>query len=152
MKIETDTRRNLVWRTAVPALAALGVVCVGIGAALSKPTTHSVNAQRKEVMSTKTYRKPPANELQKVLTPMQFEVTQNAATEPPFHNQFWDNHEAGLYVDVATGEPLFSSTDKFESGTGWPSFTRPVEPKRVTEKTDYKLGMPRTEVRSAAGS
>jgi peptide methionine sulfoxide reductase msrA/msrB len=78
-------------------------------------------------------------------------VTQHEATEPSFRNKFWDNHEPGLYVDVVTGEPLFSSTDKFESGTGWPSFTRPVEPNRVTAKEDYRLGMRRTEVRSAAG-
>jgi peptide methionine sulfoxide reductase msrA/msrB len=79
-------------------------------------------------------------------------VTQRDATEPPFRNTFWDNHSAGLYVDVATGEPLFSSTDKFESGTGWPSFTRPVEKGRVTSKTDITFGMARTEVRSHAGS
>jgi peptide methionine sulfoxide reductase msrA/msrB len=86
------------------------------------------------------------------LTAMQFEVTQNDATEPPFHNTFWDNHAAGIYVDVATGEPLFSSTDKFESGTGWPSFTKPIEDGRVVSKTDSTFGMTRTEVRSRAGS
>jgi peptide methionine sulfoxide reductase msrA/msrB len=83
---------------------------------------------------------------------MQYEVTQKDGTEPPFHNEFWDNHNAGLYVDVVTGEPLFSSTDKFESGTGWPSFTRPVEPGRVVDKSDRTIGMERTEVRSKAGS
>jgi peptide methionine sulfoxide reductase msrA/msrB len=97
------------------------------------------------------YVKPAQSELKRRLTRLQYEVTQNEATEPPFHNEFWNNHEPGLYVDVATGEPLFSSTDKFESGTGWPSFTRPIEDGRVVAKTDGSLGMVRTEVRSAAG-
>jgi peptide methionine sulfoxide reductase msrA/msrB len=104
-------------------------------------------------MGTKrVFTKPSDAELRSRLSPLEYEVTQHDATEPSFRNKFWDNHEAGLYVDVATGEPLFSSTDKFDSGTGWPSFTRPVEPHRVTTKEDYKLGMRRTEVRSAAGS
>ena len=103
-------------------------------------------------MSKTTYKKPSDEQLRKTLTPLQYEVTQRAATEPPFRNQYYDNHEAGLYVDVATGEPLFSSTDKFESGTGWPSFTRPVEAGRVVEETDSSHGMRRTEVRSQAGA
>ena len=103
-------------------------------------------------MSNTTYKKPSDEELRRKLTPIQYEVTQRAATEPPFRNPYWDNHEAGLYVDVATGEPLFSSTDKFESGTGWPSFTRPVEAARVTEKVDRAHGMTRTEVLSQAGA
>jgi peptide-methionine (R)-S-oxide reductase len=85
------------------------------------------------------------------LTPNQFEVTQNAATEPPFRNEFWDNHQDGIYVDIVSGEPLFSSTDKFDSGSGWPSFTRPIEPAHVVEKDDKTLWMKRTEVRSANG-
>ena len=93
-----------------------------------------------------SYVKPSEAELRAHLTPLAFEVTQNGATEPPFHNEFWDNHEAGLYVDVATGEPLFSSQDKFESGTGWPSFTRPVEADRVVPRSDSTFGMARTEV------
>ena len=103
-------------------------------------------------MSKTTYKKPDDEQLRKTLTPLEYEVTQRAATEPPFRNQYWNNHEAGLYVDVATGEPLFSSTDKFESGTGWPSFTRPVEKGRVVEETDASHGMRRTEVRSQAGA
>src|SRR4051812_37352362 len=83
---------------------------------------------------------------------MQYEARQKEGPEPPFHNEFWDNHGAGLYVDVATGEPLFSSTDKFDSGTGWPSFTRPVEDGRVTEHTDASHGMRRVEVQSRAGA
>src|SRR6185369_15106378 len=89
------------------------------------------------------------SDLQKKLTPEQYRVTQHEATERPFQNAYWDNHEAGIYVDVVSGEPLFSSTDKFESGTGWPSFTRPLVPENVTTKTDRTLGMSRTEVRSA---
>jgi methionine-R-sulfoxide reductase len=95
------------------------------------------------------YHKPPDAALHKALTAEQFEVTQHEGTEPPFHNAFWDNHEAGLYVDVVSGEPLFSSLDKFDSGTGWPSFTRPVAQGSVREKTDRSLFMSRTEVRSA---
>jgi methionine-R-sulfoxide reductase len=87
-------------------------------------------------------------ELKRRLTPIQYEVTQKEGTEPPFRNEYWDSHRPGIYVDVVSGEPLFSSKDKFDSGTGWPSFTRPLEKGNVREKTDYKLGLPRTEVRS----
>ena len=99
----------------------------------------------------RTYAKPSEAELKQRLSALQFEVTQNAATEPPFRNRYWDNHDAGLYVDVATGEPLFSSKDKFESGTGWPSFSKPIEPSRVVSHEDTTLGMTRTEVTSKAG-
>jgi len=85
------------------------------------------------------------------LTPLQFAVHQEAGTEPPFQNAFWDHHEPGLYVDVLSGEPLFTSLDKFDSGCGWPSFTRPVSPQSVVEKVDRSHGMVRTEVRSAVG-
>jgi peptide methionine sulfoxide reductase msrA/msrB len=103
------------------------------------------------VKDTRKYTKPDEKTLRQTLTPMQFEVTQADATEPPFRNPFWDNHDEGLYVDVATGEPLFSSRDKFDSGTGWPSFTRPVGDGRVVEKRDISYGMVRVEVRSQAG-
>ena len=89
-------------------------------------------------------------ELRQRLTPLQYEVTQHEATEPPFHNEFWDEHREGIYVDVVSGEPLFSSRDKFESGSGWPSFTRPLDPAAVAQRRDFKLLLPRTEVRSAA--
>ena len=92
---------------------------------------------------------PPDAELKKTLTPMQYEVTRCSATEPPFRNEFWNHHEPGIYVDVVSGEPLFSSTDKFDSGTGWPSFVRPLEPEHVTEHSDTEYGMRRVEVRSA---
>jgi peptide methionine sulfoxide reductase msrA/msrB len=99
----------------------------------------------------RVYVKPPDAELRKRLTPLEYEVTQRAATEPPFHNTYWDNHQEGLYVDVASGEPLFSSHDKFDSGTGWPSFTRPIDPERIVKHEDISLGGVRTEVRSRAG-
>lgn len=83
------------------------------------------------------------------LTDRQFAVTQDDATEPPFRNEYWDNHEAGIYVDVVSGQPLFSSTDKFESGSGWPSFTKPIDDDAVALQTDRTLWMTRTEVRSA---
>ncbi len=106
-----------------------------------------------EISTMTTFHKPSAEELKKRLTREQYEVTQHEGTEPPFHNAYWDQHDAGLYVDVVSGEPLFSSLDKFDSGTGWPSFTRPVEPEHVTTRTDFRLLLPRTEVRSTlAGS
>lgn len=87
------------------------------------------------------------------LTDAQYRVTQEEGTEPAFRNEYWDNHEPGIYVDVVSGQPLFSSTDKYDSGTGWPSFTRPIDAEAVTTKTDHKLWMSRTEVRSSgAGS
>jgi methionine-R-sulfoxide reductase len=98
-------------------------------------------------------RKPTDEEKRATLTPMQYQVTQCSATEPPFRNEFWDHHEPGIYVDVVSGEPLFASTDKFDSGTGWPSFVRPLEPGNVAEHSDTSHGMVRVEVRSAhAGS
>ncbi len=95
--------------------------------------------------------KPKDEELRARLTRTQYEVTQCSATEPPFRNEFWNHHEPGIYVDVVSGEPLFASTDKFDSGTGWPSFIRPLEKANVTEHTDASHGMRRVEVRSARG-
>jgi len=97
------------------------------------------------------FKKPSPPELQQKLTPLQYKVTQHEGTEAPFQNEYWDNHEPGIYVDVVSGEPLFSSLDKFESGTGWPSFTRPLEPDNITTKTDRQFLMTRTEVRSKQG-
>lgn len=100
-----------------------------------------------------SFRKPSDAELRQRLTPQQYAVTQREGTEPPFRNAYWDQHQPGLYVDVVSGEPLFSSLDKFDSGTGWPSFTRPLAPERVTTRTDRSLLFARTEVRSRlAGS
>ena len=98
----------------------------------------------------RTQKKNPS-ELRQKLTPLQFKVTQEEGTEPPFRNEYWDHKEPGIYVDVVSGEPLFSSQDKFDSGTGWPSFTRPLEPDNVVEKTDRSLLVTRTEVRSRGG-
>ena len=95
------------------------------------------------------WKKPDDATLRRTLTPEQYEVTQHEGTERPFANPYWDNHKPGIYVDVVSGEPLFSSLDKFDSGTGWPSFTRPLEPANVKRKVDYKAGLPRTEVRSS---
>jgi methionine-R-sulfoxide reductase len=92
--------------------------------------------------------KPSAEELQKKLTPMQFQVTQQAATEPAFRNNYWDNKKPGIYVDIVSGMPLFSSLDKFDSGCGWPSFSRPISEQEVKELADRSHGMERTEVRS----
>jgi methionine-R-sulfoxide reductase len=92
-------------------------------------------------------------ELRQRLTPLQYQVTQEEGTEPPFDNAYWNNKAPGIYVDVVSGEPLFASTDKYDSGTGWPSFTRPLVTDNLVERTDYKLLLPRTEVRSkGAGS
>lgn len=95
------------------------------------------------------FQKPSEAELKARLTPEQFDVTQRGATECSFRNPFHDNHEAGIYVDIVSGEPLFSSLDKFDSGTGWPSFTRPLQPENVKNLVDNTYGMRRTEVRSA---
>ena len=97
------------------------------------------------------WRKPDKAELRKTLTPEQYEVTQEEGTEPPFQNSYWDNKQEGIYVDIASGEPLFSSRDKFKSGTGWPSFSRPLANNNVMEKPDRKFGILRTEVRSKYG-
>ena len=94
--------------------------------------------------------KPSDADLKKKLTPLQYAVTQHAVTETPFNNTYWDNHEPGIYVDVVSGEPLFSSLDKYDSGKRWPIFTRPLEPANIKTKTDRLLGFSRTEVRSTA--
>jgi peptide-methionine (R)-S-oxide reductase len=96
----------------------------------------------------RSYKKPDTETLRKTLAPMQYKVTQENGTEPAFKNAYWDNHREGIYVDIASGEPLFSSLDKFESGTGWPSFTKPLEPGNIVERSDRSLFVERTEVRS----
>ncbi len=102
-------------------------------------------------MSDRSWGKPDDEELRKRLTPIQYKVTQQNGTEPPFQNEYWNNKKPGIYVDVVSGEPLFSSLDKFDSGTGWPSFTRPLEPDHIVERPDRSLFMVRTEVRSRYG-
>lgn len=105
-------------------------------------------AVKEKMGDERAYSRPNDNELRQRLTPMQYKVTRQEGTEPPFNNEYWNNHNAGIYTDIVSGEPLFSSTDKFESGTGWPSFTKPLEPKNIVEKSDRTLWMVRTEVRS----
>jgi methionine-R-sulfoxide reductase len=97
------------------------------------------------------YKKPSDGELRQKLTPEQYAVTQKEGTERAFHNEYWNNHAPGIYVDVVSGEPLFSSLDKYDSGTGWPSFTKPLEPGNVQTRQDHRLWAARTEVRSAHG-
>jgi peptide methionine sulfoxide reductase msrA/msrB len=133
------------------AIAAMVAIALVGAARWSRSAPRASDPTGGRVMSQKKYTKPSTAELKKTLTGVQYEVTQNAGTEPPFDNAYWNNHEAGLYVDIATGEPLFSSTDKFESGTGWPSFTRPVETGRVADASDSSHGMDRMEVRSVGG-
>ena len=94
------------------------------------------------------YQKPSDADLRKVLNPIQYEVTQHEGTERPYSNEYWNNKKAGIYVDIVSGEPLFSSLNKYDSGTGWPSFTQPLESDNIVTRTDYKLFLPRTEVRS----
>jgi methionine-R-sulfoxide reductase len=109
------------------------------------PTTKGVT------MSSEKFARPDDSELKKRLTPLQYEVTQHSGTEPAFRNEYWNNHTPGIYVDVVSGEPLFSSLDKFDSGTGWPSFTRPLEGANVLTRNDRKFFMARTEVLSKHG-
>lgn len=113
---------------------------------VNQQTTMTTPAPNKE-----TSPKPNDADLQKKLTPEQYRVTQMCGTEPAFRNEYWDNHRDGIYVDVVSGEPLFTSLDKFDSGSGWPSFTKPLEKGNVAEKTDGSHGMERVEVRSSKG-
>jgi methionine-R-sulfoxide reductase len=128
----------------------LAVAALVIFAAQPKPAPATPQSA-KGATSMSKYTKPSDAELRKRLTPLQYEVTQNEGTEPPFRNEYWDNHGDGIYVDRVSGEPLFSSRDKYESGTGWPSFTRPLAPENIVTKTDRKFFVSRTEVRSKHG-
>ena len=115
----------------------------------SEPTNDPAPAEPPHPSQTlQPFQKPSKDELKKKLTPMQFNVTQEAGTEPAFENAYWNNHKPGIYVDVVSGEPLFSSLDKFDSGCGWPSFSRPLPDAKVNEHSDHSFGMDRTEVRS----
>jgi methionine-R-sulfoxide reductase len=140
----------------IACLAASGAIAAVVLAGCSRAESQTAVTNQTVVSPPFTnaamdkFQKPPAAELKQKLTPMQFEVTQHAGTEPPFRNEFWDSHKAGIYVDIVSGEPLFSSLDKFDSGCGWPSFSRPLVSKEVVEHTDHTLGMDRTEVRSSA--
>ena len=126
------------------ALSFLGILATGASAQDRKPTSVPTATQHR------VFVKPSDAELRKRLTRLQYSVTQHEVTETPFNNDYWDNHEAGIYVDVVSGEALFSSLDKYDSGTGWPSFMRPLDQANIKIKTDRLLGYSRTEVRSAA--
>lgn len=125
------------------------VLGVTLGFAVAVSAAPAAQAQQYSIRNMINYRKPSDSELHSKLTREQFDVTQKAATETPFHNEYWNNHKAGIYVDIVSGEPLFSSTDKFDSGTGWPSFTKPLVSANIKTDTDHLLGYARTEVRSA---
>ena len=114
---------------------------------VEKPMNEKQNSMNQDTIST-NFKKPSDAELKEMLTPLQYDVTQHEGTERPFKNEYWDNKKAGIYVDIVSGEPLFSSTDKYDSQTGWPSFTKPIDKDALTEKKDRKLFMVRTEVRS----
>src|SRR5271170_161131 len=131
---------------AVVALLAAGIFAVVHNAGRAEP----VEISTYQPTNMSDFKKPSAAELKTKLTAEQFAVTQESATEPAFHNEFWDNDKPGIYVDVVSGKPLFSSLDKFDSGCGWPSFSRPLTGTDVVERTDDSYGMERTEVRSAA--
>ncbi|MEM8960615.1 MAG: peptide-methionine (R)-S-oxide reductase MsrB [Acidobacteriota bacterium] len=122
----------------LPMVLLAGLACAADG------STAEATASEERVIT-----KPSDADLRERLTDMQYRVTQLDGTEPPFRNEFWNNKKPGIYVDIVSGEPLFSSTDKYRSGTGWPSFTRPLVDANIVEATDYKLGYARTEVRSA---
>jgi len=139
--------RNHATQSILLSASALSLLCVAPTAAAAqdrRPTAIPAAAPRR------VFVKPSDAELRKKLTPIQYTVTQHANTESPFHNEYWDNHEPGIYVDIVSGEPLFSSSDKYDSSTGWPSFTRPLDPANIKTRTDHLLGYSRTEVRSAA--
>jgi methionine-R-sulfoxide reductase len=130
-------------------VAVPGWVMLMLVGAAAAPAQTSAAPARPKGWNPMEFKKASDSDLRRTLTPLQYEVTQRDATERAFNNEYWDNHEPGIYVDVVSGEPLFSSLDKYDSGTGWPSFTKPLEPENVREKTDRSLLMVRTEVRSA---
>jgi peptide methionine sulfoxide reductase msrA/msrB len=136
-------------KIAAALLLAAGVILLVHNASRAQPTGVS-NGSTNQFTNMKTFEKPGEEELKKKLTPEQFAVTQQAATEPAFKNEYWNNHAPGIYVDVVSGEPLFNSLDKFDSGCGWPSFTKPLSGGLLDERTDSSFGMTRTEVRSTA--
>jgi len=136
--------------TSVSAMPAAGTPQEANDMSTPSPSPSSPSSPSSPT-SPRKYEKPRDAELKQRLTPIQYRVTQQEGTEPPFQNDFWNKHEDGLYVDIASGEPLFSSTDKFDSGTGWPSFSKPVDAEHVVSRKDSRHGMVRVEVRSKAG-
>jgi methionine-R-sulfoxide reductase len=134
---------------AIAAIAGISALCVAVLSAgrMSAQSTNPPLANA-TTFDMKTFQKPSEPELKKTLTPLQYRVTQEAGTEAPHDNAYWDNHKPGIYVDIVSGEPLFSSLDKFDSDCGWPSFSKPVSNDKVMERVDNSFFMKRTEVRS----
>ncbi len=151
-----EPRSRIMLVVCVVAVVALGGVYLFADRAgaqkQEEKTVEQTSAASATAANNPNATKPSDEELRKKLTPLQYKVTQKGGTEQAFHNEYWNNHQAGLYVDVVTGEPLFTSMDKFESGTGWPSFTKPIAQEAVKEKTDTSFFMKRTEVLSAKGA
>ena len=152
--LEKETKMttwNLISLVAIAIAGAIVLTQLSGGANAGDERVKSI-ADEPEIVSTKTYSKPSDAELRAKLTDIQYRVTQQDGTERPFANEFWNNKKAGIYVDVVSGEPLFSSTHKFKSGTGWPSFWKPLISANVVEKRDTSHFMVRTEVRSKFGN
>lgn len=145
--MSTTGTRTLILLGAVAAVSALVIFVLRAGPQPSQPNPGPALTATNS-MDMKNFQKPSTAELKKELSPLQFQVTQQAATEPPFHNEYWDNHKAGIYVDIVSGEPLFSSLDKFDSGCGWPSFSKPMSDDKIAKREDNSYMMQRTEVRS----
>jgi methionine-R-sulfoxide reductase len=138
-------------RTIIAIATVAGVAALSVAVFLARRSdAQSTNPPMTGTNWTdmKNFQKPPPAELKKMLTPMQYRVTQESGTEPPHENPFWDSHKAGIYVDIVSGEPLFSSLDKFDSSCGWPSFSKPISNDKVVEHDDNSYLMHRTEVRS----
>jgi peptide methionine sulfoxide reductase msrA/msrB len=134
----------------IAGIAAMTLLAAGIFAVVHNAGHAQLTGiSNSQPTNMSDFNKPSAAELKHKLTAEQFAVTQEAATEPAFHNEFWDNHKPGIYVDIVSGKPLFSSLDKFDSGCGWPSFSVPLNKTDVVEHTDNSYGMARTEVRSS---
>jgi methionine-R-sulfoxide reductase len=142
-------RKMRFWLYGIAALLLAASITLVKTDALSGDTSGKMNPAKERPWES--YKKPGKAGLKAMLTSLQYEVTQEEGTEPPFKNEYWNNKEAGIYVDILSGEPLFSSTDKYVSGTGWPSFTKPLEPGNIVEKKDNTLFTTRTEIRSKYG-
>ncbi len=154
--LQRGSSRSTLWIGAI-VLALIAATSLYVGRAGEQKNRSSAAPATENATTNSSEAKPTDSktmsdtELRKKLTPEQYHVTRENGTEPPFRNEYWDNHKPGIYVDLISGEPLFASSDKFESGTGWPSFTKPIDKSHVVEKTDRKLFMERTEVRSKNG-
>lgn len=145
---ELNIQADVIMKAIIAAIAVatmVGYFSLGSGNAGETNVAVTLTAP---ISDYRQYSKPSDSDLRSKLTPLQYKVTQNEGTESPFNNEFWDNKKQGIYVDIISGEPLFSSTDKFKSGTGWPSFTRPIEGASLNEVSDHSLFFSRTELRS----